>query len=122
MDRGSLSLDRRVSVEEQFRDIKGCRFGIKMKWMKFATCERIKRLYLLAALALICWTVSGVLATREDPTMRLVSKSKGPRRSFVSIGIEAKWLLLKVLRLGWQKVIELLPDTQTRSFAWVGKK
>jgi len=114
--------DRRVSVEEQFRDTKGCRFGIKMKWTKFTTCEGINRFYLLAALALICWTASGVLEAREDPTMRLVSKSKGPRRSFVSIGIEAKRRLLEVLRLGWRTLIELLPDTETRAFAWVGKK
>lgn len=116
------TFDRRVSVEEQFRDTKGCRFGIKMKWTKFATCESINRLYLLAALALICWTASGVLEAREDPTMRLVSKSKGPRRSFVSIGIEAKRRLLEVLRLGWRTLIELLPDTEMRTFAWVGKK
>jgi hypothetical protein len=116
------TFDRRVSVEEQFRDTKGCRYGMKMRWTKFDKCERINRLFLIAALALICWTVSGVLATREDPTMRLVSRSKGPRRSFVSIGIEAKWLLMDVLSLGWQAVIRLLPDAEIRHFAWVAKK
>ena len=65
--------DRRMGIEEQFRDGKGCRFGIKMKWTKFRTCETINRLFLLAALAKTIWIAAAVLACRNDQNLRVPS-------------------------------------------------
>jgi hypothetical protein len=114
--------DRRMAVEEQFRDTKGSRFGLKMEWTRFRTCEGINRMYLLAALAMVAWTAAGIWACHDDPTMRLVSRSKGPRRSYISIGIEAKTYLYRVLRESWLYLTGILPETETRTFAWAGKK
>jgi hypothetical protein len=108
-----------MSIEEQFRDTKGCRFGIKMEWTKFETCESINRLYLLASLAMLGWMTAGVMAIRDDPTMRLASKSKGPRRSIVAIGIEARCYSMKALRLSWKALLELWPPAEIRKFDWI---
>ena len=110
--------DRRMSIEEQFRDGKGCRFGVKLKWTKFKKSEHLNRLYLLLALALAVWTAVGVLACQQDPTLRLHSNRKGPRRSLVAIGIQAKHLLVKIINMTWNKLLQLWPPAQTRSFAW----
>lgn len=114
--------DRRMAVEEQFRDTKGCRFGLKMEWTQFKTCEAINRIYLLTALAMVAWTAAGIWACYDDPTMRYESKSKGPRRSLISIGMEAKTYIYRVLREGWGYIAGILPETEFRSFAWARKK
>ena len=114
--------DRRMAVEEQFRDTKGCRFGLKMEWTQFKTCEAINRMYLLTALAMVAWTAAGIWASYDDPTMRYESKSKGPRRSLISIGIDAKTYIYRVLREGWGYLAAILPETETRQFTWEIKK
>ncbi len=113
--------DRRMSIEEQFRDSKGCRFGIKMKWTKFKARKHIDRLFLLAALALTVWTLSGLLACSKDQSLPLPSKSKGLRRSSVTIGIEAKGAIDEVLRMGRTALRRLWPVADIRSFAWEEK-
>ena len=109
--------DRRMGIEESFRDSKGCRFGIKIKWTRFRTCETINRLFLLAALAITVWTLAGLLACQKDSTLRLVCKTKGPRRSLLSIGIEATACIRKALRMSWRDLHKLWPPAETRSFA-----
>ncbi len=114
--------DRRMSIEEQFRDGKGCRYGIKMKWTKFQTCAHIDRLFLLLALALTVWTAAGLLACQKDATLRLPSKSKGPRRSIVAVGIEAEGCIRRVFNMTWNALRKLWPPEEIRSFAWEVKK
>lgn len=114
--------DRRMAVEEQFRDTKGCRFGLKMEWTQFKTCEAINRIFLLTALAMVAWTAAGIWACHDDPTMRYRSKSKGPRRSLISIGMKAKTYIYRVLREGWGYLVAILPETEARQFLWAGKK
>ncbi|MFH1085127.1 MAG: hypothetical protein V1772_05140, partial [Chloroflexota bacterium] len=70
--------DRRMSIEEQFRDTKGCRFGTMMAWTHFQKEKSINHLFLLAALALVLWLAVGLLACQRDRTLRLPSKAKGP--------------------------------------------
>jgi len=114
--------DRRMSIEEQFRDTKGCRFGAMMAWTHFQQEESINHLFLLAALALVLWLAVGLSAWQRDHTLRLPSKAKGPRRSFIAIGRAATGQLAKLLRCGWRTILRLLPPTQPRSFAWCIKK
>ncbi len=113
--------DRRMSVEGQFRDGKGCRYGMKMKWTKFQKCAHIDRLFLLAAIALTVWTLAGLMACRKDNTLSLPSKSKGKRRSLVTIGVEAKGTIGEVLRMGRTALAKLWPPAEIRSFAWEKK-
>jgi len=43
--------DRRMSIEQQFRDTKGNRFGLKLKWTQFQKAEYLERMYLLIGVA-----------------------------------------------------------------------
>jgi hypothetical protein len=47
-----------MGIEEQFRDTKGVRFGMKLKWTQFTQAEFVERMYLLVGVALL-WTSVG---------------------------------------------------------------
>lgn len=79
--------DRRMTVEEQFRDLKGKRFGAKLAWTQFRDPEALARFLMLLAVALLIWLTTGIAAARRDKSLRLVSRRKGPRQSYVTIGI-----------------------------------
>lgn len=111
--------DRRMSVEEAFRDSKGCRFGAQMRWTGFTNCDRISRLFLLAALAMLHWVAAGVFAIRRDPSLRLRSHAKGFRRSLVAIGKQAVFLHQQVLQMHVKRLLSALPAVETRAFAWM---
>lgn len=81
--------DRRMTVEEQFRDTKGRRFGAKLFWTQFRDPVALARFVSLLAVALLIWTLVGITAALVDPSLRLRCKRKGPRQSFVTIGIRA---------------------------------
>jgi hypothetical protein len=110
--------DRRMAVEEQFRDSKGCRFGLKIEWTAFRDPRSLARLFLLAALAMTVWVLAALLACRADPTLRLKSKSKGARRSLLAIGIDSAEQITQVLKLPWTTLLNLWPRTRIRNFAW----
>jgi hypothetical protein len=44
--------DRRMGVEEQLRDTKGCRYGVQILWTAFQQSERIGRLFVLVGVAI----------------------------------------------------------------------
>lgn len=114
--------DRRTSVEEQFRDGKGARYGAQMKWTHFARPESVDRLWLLWGLSVIVWTVAGVLACAGDSTLQLMSKSKGARRSLVSVGMQALEQIEFALCLDWRQFASLLPDAVFRNPLRGGKR
>jgi hypothetical protein len=79
--------DRRMTVEEQFRDTKGRRFGVKLFWTQFRDPEALSRFVMLLAVALLIWMLAGLRAARRDPSLLLRHRSKGPRQSYVTIGL-----------------------------------
>jgi hypothetical protein len=89
-----LSLyDRRMTVEEHFRDSKGCRFGARLFWTQYKNPVALGRFLMLLGTAMLMWTLTGRAAARRDPTLRLVSRKKGPRQSYLTIG-------MRILRAG----------------------
>ena len=102
--------DRRTSVEEQFRDGKSARHGAQMKWTHFRRPESVDRLWLLWALSAPVWTAAGLLAFAEDETVLLFSRSKGPRRSLIAIGMHATEKIRLVLHLTWRHLLLYLPQ------------
>lgn len=110
--------DRRMSVEEMFRDSKGCRFGAQLLWTRFTDPDRLNRLFLLAAVAFAVWSAAGLLAVRRDPSLSLTSHKKGARRSLLAIGRLANAEIRQLLRSAWHFLIRLLLPAQTRTFAW----
>jgi hypothetical protein len=43
----------------------------------------------ILAIALLIWTLAGIVSADIKPSLRLLSRRKGPRQSFVTIGIRA---------------------------------
>ena len=109
--------DRRMGVAEALRDTKGCHFGLKLEWTAFASPKALERLFLLAAIARVVWYLAALLACRQDPSLRLVSKSKGARRSLFAIGIDAKECIPQVLERAFTRLKELWPPPLIRQFA-----
>ncbi len=81
--------DRRMTVEEQFRDTKGRRFGAKLFWTQFRDPEALARFVTLLAVALLIWTLAGIVSAMVKPSLLLRCRRKGARQSFVTIGIRA---------------------------------
>ena len=79
--------DRRMTVEEQFRDLKGKRFGAKLVWTQFRDPEALARFMMLLAVALLIWLTTGIAAARRDKSLRMTCRKKGPRQSYITIGI-----------------------------------
>ena len=111
--------DRRMAIEEQFRDAKGHRFGMKLRWTQFTKVEFVERMYLLVGIALLLWTSVGSAVEAEEPKVRLRSKTKGARLSLVRIG-SYYWLkVTKRLKLTARFVREHLPPPHLRLFKWL---
>lgn len=111
--------DRRMGIEEQFRDSKGVRFGLKLRWTQFTKAEFVERMYLLVGIALLLWTSIGHAVEESEPKVRLRSKTKGARLSLARIGSYYWQKMSKQLRLTTRFVREHLPPPRLRVFKWL---
>jgi hypothetical protein len=111
--------DRRMGIEEQFRDVKGQRFGLKLRWTQFTKAEFVERMYLLVGVALLLWTSVGSAVEEQEPKVRLRSKTKGARLSLARIGSYYWQRVTKRLRLTTRFVREHLPPPRLRVFKWL---
>jgi hypothetical protein len=108
-----------MGIEEQFRDSKGVRFGLKLRWTKFTRAEFVERMYLLVGIALLLWTSIGHAVEESEPKVRLRSKTKGARLSLARIGSYYWQKMSKQLRLTTRFVREHLPPPRLRVFKWL---
>jgi hypothetical protein len=111
--------DRRMAIEEQFRDTKGHRFGLKLRWTQFTKAEFVERMYLLVGVALLLWTSVGQAVESEQPKVRLKSRTKGARLSLVRIGSYYWQRVTKRLKLTTRFVRDHLPPPRLRMFKWL---
>jgi hypothetical protein len=111
--------DRRMGIEEQFRDSKGQRFGLKLRWTQFTKPEFVERMYLLVGVALLLWTAVGRAVEESEPKVRLVSKAKGARLSLARVGFYYWREMSKRLSLTASFVREHLPPPRLRMFKWL---
>jgi hypothetical protein len=111
--------DRRMGIEEQFRDAKGHRFGLKLRWTQFTKAEFVERMYLLVGVALLLWTTVGRAVEESEPAVRLASKTKGARLSLARVGAYYWQKMVKRLRLTVSFVREHLPPPRLRVFKWL---
>jgi hypothetical protein len=111
--------DRRMGIEEQFRDAKGNRFGTKLRWTQFTRAEFVERMYLLVGVALLLWTTVGQVMEEEGPAVRLESKTKGARLSLARVGSYYWQTVSKRLKLTAKFVREHLPPPRLRFFKWL---
>jgi hypothetical protein len=111
--------DRRMAIEEQFRDSKGHRFGLKLRWTQFTRAEFLERMYLLVGVALLLWTSVGRVVEEEQPKVRLRSKTKGARLSLARIGSYYWRKVTKQWKLTASFVRKYLPPPRLRVFKWL---
>ncbi len=111
--------DRRMGVEEQIRDTKGMRFGVRLKWTQFETPRYLARFALLLGVALLLWTAAGAAIEQIRPKVRMRCKKKGPRLSLVRVGIYFLEEARRRWRISARFVLEHLPPPRLRTFAWL---
>ena len=111
--------DRRMGIEEQFRDAKGHRFGLKLRWTQFTKPEFVERMYLLVGVALLLWTTVGRAVEESEPKVRLESKTKGARLSLARIGSYYWQEVNQRLRRTARFARRHLPPPRLRVFKWL---
>lgn len=111
--------DRRMAVEEQLRDQKGSRFGLELCWTNFRKPDHLGRFARLTGIALFIWMGAGVAAAQARPSLRLPHPTKGPRLSYVRIGIQTLHALRGQVELTGAYLAALLPRPAIRRFAWI---
>jgi hypothetical protein len=111
--------DRRMAIEQQIRDTKGCRFGVKLEWTQFKKPEYLSRLMLLVGVALVLWTAVGEAITEQNPGVRLPCKKKGPRLSLLRVGISFLMKVSRMVHIGVKFVRAHLPSPAIRVFGWL---
>lgn len=77
---------KRMAIEEQFRDVKGSRFGLALEWTRFAKPEYLARMCILVGVAALGWMVFGTAATLAHPALAMPHPTKGPRYSAITLG------------------------------------
>jgi hypothetical protein len=108
--------DCRMTIEEQSRNTKGCRFGARLEWTHVRTPAYLARLLLLLGAALVLWISVGQATAEATPAIRLPCKHRGPRLQLVRVG---QWFLPTMARRvypGAQFLRAYLPPAQLRSF------
>jgi hypothetical protein len=108
-----------MGIEEQFRDAKGHRFGLKLRWTQFTRAEFVERMYLLVGLALLLWTSVGSAVEESEPKVRLRSKTKGARLSLARIGSYYWQKVTQRFKLTRCFVRKHLPPPRLRVFKWL---
>ena len=73
--------DRRMAIEEQIRDTKGARFGLKLVWTQIRTPQALAHFTLFIGLAVLLLTAIGYALALRRLDVRLTSKTKGPNLS-----------------------------------------
>jgi hypothetical protein len=111
--------DRRLAVEEQFRETTGCRFGVQLEWAQFRTPAYLARFTLLVGVALVLWTAVGQAVAKTTPQVRLPCKQKGPRISLLRVGIQFVGKLAPLVYIGVHCIRAHLPRPRFRHFPWL---
>jgi len=110
--------DRRMAVEEQLRDTKGARFGLKLTWTRFSKPDHLGRFAQLLGVAIFVWTAVGHAAAEDDPSLRMDHPTKGPRQSYLTIGIRVVRASRYGFRLTPTALVNHLPPPALRHFSW----
>jgi hypothetical protein len=111
--------DRRMAIEEQFRDTKGCRFGFALVWTQLADPEALARFLLLIGVTIFILTAVGAAIVAQRPDFRLPCKIKGPRLSLFHVAQLAGPAFVRSSPLTLRFVVDHLPPPALRDFAWL---
>jgi hypothetical protein len=108
-----------MAIEQQIRDTKGCRFGVKLIWTQFQSPQYLSRFVLLVGVVLVLWTAVGEAAAEQNPKVRLPCKRKGPRLSLLRVGIRFLVEVARKIHIGVKFIRAHLPPPGLRIFGWL---
>jgi hypothetical protein len=108
--------DRRMAVEEEFRDTKGCRFGVRLEWTPCRTPTYLVRVTRLVGVAAVLWTAVGQAVAHLAPRVRLPCTRKGPRLSLARAGIQHVGKLALRVYMGVHFIGAYLSPARLRRF------
>ena len=111
--------DRRMAIEEQIRDTKGARFGLKLVWTQTKTPQALARFTLLISLAILLLTAIGHAMALRRPDLRLTSNTKGHRLSLLTISYLFFHYFLANQSLSLKFLQHNIPPPSLRSFPWL---
>jgi len=111
--------DRRMAIEEQFRDTKGARFGFALVWTQLETPSALARFLLLLGLTIFILMAVGQVIADQRPDVRLPSKTKGPRLSLLSVALLLGSTFAFSTPLTARFLFEHLPPPILRDFSWI---
>lgn len=112
--------DRRMSIEEQFRDTKGTHFGLKLKWTCFERAEYLERMFLLVGVAMLLWMSIGRVVEKLQPKVRLKCRCRRRARlSLLRIGILFWRRFTEKIKLTTKFIKANLPLPKVRLFPWL---
>jgi hypothetical protein len=111
--------DRRMAIEAQFREAKGCRLGVRLEWTQFRTPAYLAHFTRLDGAALVLWTAVGQAAAETAPKVRLPCKRKGPRLSLLRVGIQLVATLALRVYIGVHFIQTHMPRPRLRRFPWL---
>ena len=111
--------DRRMAVEEQFRDTKGARFGFALVWTQLETPSALARFLLLLGLTIFILMAVGQVIADQRPDVRLPSKTKGPRLSLLSVALLWGPTFAFSKPLTARFLFDHLPPPILRDFSWI---
>ena len=113
--------DRRMAIEEQIRDTKGARFGLKLVWTQIKTPQALARFTLFIGLAILLLTAIGHAMALRRPDLRLTSKTKGHRLSLLTIGHLFFHYFISTQTPSLKFLQHNIPPPALRSFPWLVK-
>lgn len=113
--------DRRMAIEEQFRDTKGGRFGFALVWTQLTAPAALARFLLLLGVTIFIMTAVGQAIVEERPDIRLPCKIKGPRLSLLHVALLWGPAFARSSPLSTRFIVEHLPPPVLRDFAWLHK-
>jgi hypothetical protein len=113
--------DRRMAIEEQIRDTKGARFGLKLVWTQIKTPQALARFTLFIGLAILLLTAIGHAMALRRPDLRLTSKTKGHRLSLLTIGHLFFHYFIATQTPSLKFLQHNIPPPSLRSFSWLRK-
>jgi hypothetical protein len=111
--------DRRMAIEEQFRDTKGARFGFALVWTQITTPSALARFLLLLGLTIFVLMAVGQIIIEQRPDARLPSKTKGPRLSLLSVALILGPIFSFAKPLTSRALFDHLPPPVLRDFPWL---
>jgi hypothetical protein len=108
-----------MTVEEHCRETTGGRCGVRLEWTQLRTPAYVARFTLWVGVALGLWTAVGRAVAHQAPRVRLPCQDKGPRLSWLRVGIQDVAKLAWVVSIGVRFIRAHLPPPRLGRFPWL---